>query len=75
MKLNVNPIQLGDIIRVKIDFREKSDTRIQFYVGVLHAKNGTDRNSIRIIRNEFNGEIEIERIFYFNAPLIEYDLV
>lgn len=75
MKLNIDLIPLGDIIRVKIDFREKSDTRTQFYVGALHAKNGNDRNSIRIIRNEFNGEIEIERILYFNAKLIEYDLV
>ena len=75
MKLNIHLIELGDIIRVKIDFREKSDIRTQFYVGVLYAKNETDRNSIRIIRNEFNGEIEIERILYFNAPSIEYDLV
>jgi ribosomal protein L19 len=75
LKLNINPIQLGDIVRVKVDFREGSNTRTQFYVGALHAKNGTDRNSTRTIRSEFGGGIETERTFYFNAPSIEYDLI
>jgi large subunit ribosomal protein L19 len=75
LKLNIHPIELGDIVRVKVDFREGSNIRTQFYVGTLYAKNGTGRNSIRTIKSEFGGGIETERTFYLNAPSIEYDLV
>jgi ribosomal protein L19 len=68
-------IQLGDTIRVKLKFQEIGNRRTQFYVGTLRAKNGISRNSIRIIQNEFNGEIKIERIFYLYAPSIKYSVI
>ena len=75
LKLNIDMIQLGDTIHIKVKFQEIDNQRTQFYVGILWAKNGTGRNSIRIIRNEFNGEIKIERIFYVYVPSIKYSVI
>jgi ribosomal protein L19 len=75
LKLNIDPLKVGDTIRVRSKLQEKGTQRIQFYIGTLKIKKGTGRKTSRTILSEFGGGIKTTRIFYLNAKSIDYTVI
>jgi len=75
LKLNIDPLKVGDTVRVCNKLREGRRQRTQFYLGTLKTKQGTGRATTRTILSEFGGGIKTERTFYLNAKSIEYTVI
>ena len=69
IKPNIQPIQIGDTIRLGIKIIEWDKERIQSYEGTVIAKKNSSINTTITVRKVLQG-IGIERIFLIHSPKV-----
>ena len=69
IKANIQPIQIGDTIRLGIKIIEGDKERIQSYEGTVIAKKNSSINTTITVRKVLQG-IGIERIFLIHSPKV-----
>ena len=70
LKQDYPKVKIGDNISVGIKIIEGNKERIQFYEGIVIAKNNTSINTTLTVRKVLDG-IGIERVFLLHSPKID----
>lgn len=70
LKENYPKIEIGDNINVGIKIIEGNKERVQFYEGIVIAKNNNSINTTLTVRKVLDG-IGIERVFLLHSPKID----
>jgi large subunit ribosomal protein L19 len=69
LKENIPNIRVGDTVKLGVEIREGSKTRIQAYQGVVISMKNTGLNKTITVRRVMQG-IGIERCFLVHSPKI-----
>ena len=67
LKSNLPTINIGDNIKLGVKIVEGNKERIQFYEGIIIAKNNTSINTTITVRKTLQN-VGIERIFLIHSP-------